>query len=438
PPRKKACQQCTNAKTRCDLQRPTCSRCQLRGLDCRYAAQPELYGEGSAPSSRVNYSISAERSSIVVQSAASSSTSHISNSNSTQGQPGPIFPPISFDLDEGLIQGNMSAMSPAYDPFRPSSPVASGSYSTPTVTPPSTLDTDLVSSVDPSRIRSRWLDQILASPDQRPKHLSELAVSYMSQVLKTYPKMMLRQGGLPPLIHHSQAEGERIPVPLANCLSLVRMWENRAPGSEMIAIQTIKWEMERLFREVSSFYGTYEQMELLAAFQAYLIYSIMLFFSSSEDGKSVTDRTVMINLQELACRVAQTGLVCAAELSHCRPRWESWIVASAKRRTLYIMYFLDNVYCTLNHIPCHIAEELGSLLAPASKALWEARTKEKWEREYDIHLAAWNGGGLRIGELWASRERGTATQQERIQRWLESVDEYGMMYFSVSAMIHGL
>lgn len=34
-PRKKACQGCTTAKVRCDLEKPSCSRCRARGKQCR-------------------------------------------------------------------------------------------------------------------------------------------------------------------------------------------------------------------------------------------------------------------------------------------------------------------------------------------------------------------------------------------------------------------
>ncbi|KZT26433.1 hypothetical protein NEOLEDRAFT_1177441 [Neolentinus lepideus HHB14362 ss-1] len=379
-----------------------------------------------------SHAVSAERSSIADHIDSTSTLAHTLTINS------PSFSDSNSASSTLFVQQGDMHVSPSSLPLEISYQAPSvGAELNSLMTKPSSvsfLDIELVSSIDSARIRNRWLDQILVSADQRPKHLSPLAVSYISQVFKTYPKMMLDSNGLPPIVHPLQVEGQGIPVPLANCLSLVRMWENRAQRSDEIVTQTIKWEMERLFRE----HSTYSQTDLLAAFQAYLIYSIMLFFSSSAVGKSLVDRTVMINLQEFACSVSQTGLVCAAELEHTRPRWESWIIASAKRRTLYTMYILDNVFCSLNQIPCHIAEELAMLPAPASKVLWESRDREQWERDYNVFLAAWKGGSLRIGELWPSPDRSTPQQQDRIQKWLEGVDEYGMMYFSFSVMIHGI
>jgi hypothetical protein len=177
-------------------------------------------------------------------------------------------------------------------------------------------------------------------------------------------------------------------------------------------------------------------MDLLAAFQAFLIYSIMAFSPQDED--SLIDQTTLINLQEFASRISQAGLVCQAELAHTRPHWKSWIVASAKRRTLFAMYMFDNAVNTFNNNPVYIAVELETLPAPASKALWEARKREAWEREYDLYLGNWEGGGLRLGELWLlETETGARERRERVDKWVESVDEFGMMLLAVCMHTHG-
>lgn len=62
--------------------------------------------------------------------------------------------------------------------------------------------------------------------------------------------MLLRKGNLPPYIHPAQLEGVNMPTPLANCLSLVKLWDGRVRGGELIVNETIKNEMERLYNEV--------------------------------------------------------------------------------------------------------------------------------------------------------------------------------------------
>jgi hypothetical protein len=40
PPRRKACEDCSKSKRRCDLDLPACSRCSKLGLDCHYHVPP--------------------------------------------------------------------------------------------------------------------------------------------------------------------------------------------------------------------------------------------------------------------------------------------------------------------------------------------------------------------------------------------------------------
>ena len=45
--RKKSCDECRNAKTRCSLTMPECSRCEVRGLECKYENVP--YASDTSP-----------------------------------------------------------------------------------------------------------------------------------------------------------------------------------------------------------------------------------------------------------------------------------------------------------------------------------------------------------------------------------------------------
>jgi hypothetical protein len=162
----------------------------------------------------------------------------------------------------------------------------------------------------------------------------------------------------------------------------------------------------------------------------------MMFFSQAP-GVNLIDHTTMLHLQEIASHVSATGLLCNAELCHTRPEWESWIIASAKRRTIYAMYLFSNVFNAISKQPTYLAEELTALPVPCSKMLWDARNRVVWEREYDYHLSIWHDGELQISELWLSPETGSAQRRKRIEKWAQSVDEFGMMLFSVCAHIHG-
>ncbi|KAK9321064.1 hypothetical protein V1517DRAFT_185555 [Lipomyces orientalis] len=412
PPRKKACQQCTEAKARCGLEKPDCFRCKSRGFICVY----------SSPSTNV--------SGTVLTRNAGHQDGNDEHFDLSFSQPANGVVTTTPSSASSLLQTSASFEHTSTEPQKDKS---SGSEYELSVD--DKLDftvPDLRATTDSLQIRNRWMESFLPSSSQRPKILPEYTVQYLSCVLRTYPKCMLRPSGLPPIIHPLQFAGQVMPLPLANCFSLVRLWYGRANGSESIVTTTVKQEMERLLQE----YQSYDQMELLAAFQAYLIYALMAYFSPAQ-GYSLVDHTTLVSLQDLACRISLTGLVCTAELSHSRPKWESWIVASAKRRTLYAMYLFHNVFNSVSQLPNYVADELHDLPVPATKALWEARTRKDWEREYDCHLSTWQGDELCISELWHSPDTGSSERQHRIDQWVQGVDEFGMALFAVCAHIHG-
>ncbi|KAJ9213183.1 hypothetical protein DTO166G4_5176 [Paecilomyces variotii] len=291
---------------------------------------------------------------------------------------------------------------------------------------------DLVSIADSTQIRNRWLESFFPSDNQIPKTFLPYTVQFLSCVLASYPKYMLRDVCVPPIIHTVQVNARELPLALANCYSLVRMWETRAIGSEAIVTSTVQREMERLIEERES----YGQMELLAASQAYLIYVIMAYFSPAQ-GIPLVDSSTIVHLQEFSSRLALGGLISAAELMHTRPSWESWIVASAKRRVIFASYLFNNVFNSTNQVPVYLAEELGDLPVPGNKLLWEAKDRVTWEKEYDRHLSLWEDGDLRTFELWRSPETGSPNRRKRIHQWLRSVDEFGMMLFATCAHLHG-
>jgi hypothetical protein len=191
---------------------------------------------------------------------------------------------------------------------------------------------------------------------------------------------------------------------------------------------------------VYDYRGMYNPETLFAAFQAYLIYAMVLFFQLSQD----TDRQfrdIMTNVQELACVSARHGLVCAADQQRTRPKWEEWIVAEAKRRTLYVMYLFDSILSTQEGLPTFLGVELHGLPAPANKLLWQASSRYDWEREYNIHLADWMEGSLSIDELWPKPaefgESAVARRDARVDHWLETLDEYGTMLYAIMQCTHG-
>ncbi|GFF36398.1 hypothetical protein IFM58399_04541 [Aspergillus lentulus] len=407
PPRKKACQNCTRSKVRCGLEKPICLRCKSKGRSCQYppgrVAAPETEVTGTANGAEKDYTpllgiqefadtaVAPEPASLIPESGPAAAFRSPHPRAVTSGQP--------KRLDLVLT------------------------------------DIDLTPSLNAVDIRDRWLRPYLLPPlgrDEIPKAYHPFTLQYISIILKTYPRYMLKDGSFPPVIHHTQVNTNQMPQALANCYSLVRMWEQAAPGSERMVMGTVEAEMERLASETTS----QHDYDLLCSFQAYLVYTILMYFSPLGNVSAVTDKTMM-TLMELAFRTAQNGLLCTAEITHTRPNWESWIVVSAKRRAIYTMYLLSSVYNSDRGLPNFVADEMKGVYVPQSKVLWEATDRGVWEKEYDRHLLEWEDGMLEISELWRSAETGSTERRERIGKWVRGVDEFGMMLFAVCAHIHG-
>ena len=188
PPRKKACNNCSKAKVRCELGRPTCSRCRNRDLQCLYTSDksPDRASTSAAPQSVYN-SVPI----IPSKSLPSSSTD-------------------ALDFDNVL----------------------------------------LICAVDEHRIRARWLESLLPSIDQRPKPFTLATMNFVSRVLQSYPGIFLEDDALPPFIHWSQFTSV-VCEPLANCANLARMWKTQTTGSASMVREVIEQEMTRLFQQES-------------------------------------------------------------------------------------------------------------------------------------------------------------------------------------------
>jgi hypothetical protein len=217
---------------------------------------------------------------------------------------------------------------------------------------------------------------------------------------------------------------------------MVRICQNPIIGSEATAAEILQREMSRIYdRRVQC-----THMELLATFQAYLIYAMALFLRL-EQASTLFLRQAMMDLQDLAWMTTRQGIVSVAEQQHARPKWEEWIVTEAKRRTLYVMYLFDDVISKQEGIPTFLGVELVGLPAPGSKSLWTANARHEWQKRYNLHLADWPDGGLCIDELWAIPpelgEDDVTKRRLRVEQWLEDVDEFGMTIYAVTSCTHG-
>ncbi|KAI1736730.1 hypothetical protein F4680DRAFT_246300 [Xylaria scruposa] len=422
--RQKACQQCALSKAKCDRVETGCSRCVQRGLPCVYSQPGSCRGvrQSSITHERLRCTNEMVEAGPAVDNDIPDNSSIRAVMRSAQSS-------IERDVasPSGLTLGSRHSID---------SPGTATARSVPGSEIQDFIGLKLTCPINADHIGNRWLGAYIPLPDQKAKEYPDTTKSFLHRMVKSYVTVAIRGRGYPPFIHASQIATHLIRSPLSTCLSLVRICERQLPGSEETAAQVLQREMSHLHEQRE----TYDTITLLCAFQAYLLFTMVLFFRLEQITSPILRQAVM-NLQEIACVSAKRGLVCEAEQQWLRPQWESWIVAEANRRTLYTMYLFDGVLSAHDGLPTFIGTELKGLPAPASHTLWRAQTRLDWETAYNSYLADWNEGGLRIDELWRVPENfddaDVAKRRNRADHWLEGVDEFGTMLYAVTNTTHG-
>lgn len=238
--------------------------------------------------------------------------------------------------------------------------------------------------------------------------------------------------GIPPFIHRAQIHGDSDCLPLSHCFSLLRVLDVRATVSVEFTSGLFRREMSSILQHCAQ----YDGKTLLGAFQAYLLYTMALYFRCGQCGV----RDNVMDLQQLASMLFAQGATTVVQPWNS-PDWKLWILAEATRRTTFTMYLFDNLLCAVDNLPMFVATELSGLSAPAPRSAWDAASLDAWQRAHNTYMSASDGVALQVKELWALPPGFTDDQarrrQERTSAWLQRVDEYGMMFFAVTTSTHG-
>jgi hypothetical protein len=393
--RQKACQQCSAAKVKCDRLEGCCSRCTQRELPCLYTRT--AFSRGTAPRSLA----SDGPKNAAVDSAFGHDSSEPTSESPRTVETGP---PAAQKADIFDIQDF--------------------------------LDLELICPINAEEISNRWLGAYIPLPNQTLKEYPANIKLFLHRVVQSYVTVTIHGRGCPPFIHRSQVASHLIKPPLSSCFNLVRSLETELPSNEGATVDVLQQEMKNLQEQCDAC----DAITLLCVFQAYLLLTMVLFFRLKQIAGPFLRQAVM-NLQELACASARRGLACKAEQQLRCPKWESWIVAEANRRTLFTMYLFDGVLSAHDGLPTFMGSELRGLLAPSNGTLWRAQTRPDWETSYRSHLGEWPEGGLRIDELWRVpedfHEADVISRQDRVDHWLQGVDEFGTMLYAVTSCTHG-
>ncbi|KAI1132855.1 hypothetical protein F5Y10DRAFT_170911 [Nemania abortiva] len=281
-----------------------------------------------------------------------------------------------------------------------------------------------------------WILALAAKPIRPdPPGLVEHSVQTLFRAFRSWPRMLAKGIQLPPIIHLSQfyhdsgKEGSGhvgCPKHIARCVTLCKLWVGQAEDSGQIVQSAVRGELESILSK----YHTYDAPTLLAALQSLAILLILLLFPSNRQGiLSVVQEDMFAAVQDMANHVLSTGMMLHEEASHVRPSWRIWAHIEAKRRTLMSIYFLHWAYSAYHGTRHFNCLQLGRMLAPGAKWLWQAADEKLWMGLYARWLAQWDGQELIQAEFFLV-EKGPV-MDPRVEMWLEDADELGILIMSI-------
>ncbi|KAH8811134.1 hypothetical protein F5884DRAFT_749527 [Xylogone sp. PMI_703] len=311
-------------------------------------------------------------------------------------------------------------------------------------------------------------------------------------VIRSYPRMIQRLETLPPFIHpissdinYISSENTQVRLytqatftplePLTICIGISQIFVTRTSQSSEFLWRTVDSEIRR-FRDEAHLFS---REETLAAVQATLMYIIMrlvdtrpgyflnngdVFTTMSvsivavETGYTLSSShwtpslTVFHTLKALSKRFAHLcpGPFSTVDTSPIQPEWNDWVFDETRRRyeiaQMPPIFSIVAVFCYLVTIVVSpaaydaIADPLAIPL-PCSKALWEARSSDEWEKEYNLYYRGPEVAQhpfCTIGDLVAAQNRtkggiATAYDQDALDRWHAGLDGLTMLLSSVVA-----
>lgn len=96
-----------------------------------------------------------------------------------------------------------------------------------------------------------WLLWNPGPPESTPP-LVRHSMETLLRVIKTWPKMLAKEFQVPPMLHYSHTQHNTMLQPMANCVTISKMWACQSEGATEIVRQTIIQGMRSLFERVSA------------------------------------------------------------------------------------------------------------------------------------------------------------------------------------------
>ncbi|KAL2869847.1 Zn(II)2Cys6 transcription factor domain-containing protein [Aspergillus lucknowensis] len=398
--RRKACTQCVTDKTRCNLKRPSCSRCSMRQIPCEYpypTSPPSPEGDQTSAALRVEV----PQAAVLPQPSAPATSTSLFDSHFSSDT-------SNWDLS---LTGDLNAfLAPRRDSMALLLNDSGHIFS-------SEFINDLPHPMVPSP------KPVVESPAVA---LANHSMDFIFRVLRSWPRMLADSFQTPPLIHHTQlGDSKNLPMPLANCFTLVKMWHGRCRGAEEMVHRLIVNELNTLLTK----YEELDEPSLLAVLQAVVMYIIIILFPAESSVPTLPEANLFRKVQELVNYASSTGLFLQEEKEQTRPTWACWVHVTSKRRAVLALYLLHWAYAVFHNMPAFNCRELGFMPAPAAKILWHAQNEQEWNAHYIKWLARWGGEGYIQWEF--ERIRPGIKMEGRAEKWLEETDEFGMIMMSI-------
>ncbi|KAL7269926.1 hypothetical protein RUND412_007380 [Rhizina undulata] len=435
-PRKKACSQCTQSKTRCDLKLPHCSRCRAKSLQCFYANKPRNHSQPepqNSPQNQPHTHFQLEHNGTLARLA----TALPAPPDLYAGFEGDSVVSMTLD-DNGMILGddldlNLDVGEFGWIPEAHLDPTQAHASSQSEksigghlpgyqqISSDEALSTQLIAFRGFHQIKTRFNSMIEPSNTTTLKvsrSLSSYTVDFMERILRTYPTMMLRHETLPPFIHKSHVAPGKISEHLSNCMGLAHLYKAKTRENSKLVFQAILHEHNRLMQEWSS----YDESEMLAALQAMFVYSLMRHFDEDAPENARIDVGALMALEQVALSVGWAGIIGKNNDGGIRPDWEVWVNMESKKRMMMGLYMFDSVYLFRKGLPILDCDELGNMALPAIKLLWEAPDEKTWGEEYSGFVRETEGKSFRMHELWNS-----TPESRELDPWYAGMDSFGVL-----------
>lgn len=277
-PRKRSCAACRQAKARCSLTIPICTRCTLKNIQCDYSEARKV--STNSLRKRIPSHLPITESSESPRTGEVSASGMVENIQDVDllafDVPGSnkhiedienILPGLNWDIDPFIFPGNHVSTSivPQVDTssFRSSIPIPIPQLSEP-------VRRESYTSTICKNPSIQWT---VSAPWPEPKKLlhdnhkmlsrrvmntmtGTMAANHIYATLLSYPDKLGGMGILPFIHNTALVPGDdhshrlSLPEPLANCANFVPMFGNKTTASNFFVLSTLMYEVQRIHNEV--------------------------------------------------------------------------------------------------------------------------------------------------------------------------------------------